>query len=121
MFGACWNGTRLGGVGNFPEGTPRALATRPTLLQVPVQGTSGEAPVATRVYLAPGMPRSGDAGGIHIAPLAEQTAGEARYVAQWMMTFVGYVVDAVRCRGHDGRPYGIELDLAGPVPPVTYA
>ncbi|MBN8713975.1 MAG: glycoside hydrolase family 2 [Xanthomonadales bacterium] len=91
-----WNGKRLGGVGDFSKGTPRAIATRPALLRVPVRGASGEAVVAIRVYLAPGMPRSGDAGGIHIAPiLAEKTAGEARYVAQWAMTFVGYVVDAV--------------------------
>jgi hypothetical protein len=91
-----WNGERLGGVGDFSKGAPRAIATRPTLLRVPVQGASGEALVAIRVYLAPGVPRSGDAGGIHIAPiLAEATAGEARYASQWMMTFVGYVVDAV--------------------------
>jgi hypothetical protein len=91
-----WNGKRLGGDGDFSKGTPRAVATLPALLRVPVQGTSGEALIAIRVYLAPGMPRSGDAGGIHIAPiLATKTAGEARYLSQWMMTIVGYVVDAV--------------------------
>lgn len=91
-----WNGQRLGGVGDFSQATPRALATRPKLLQVPVQDTSGEALIAIRVYLVPGMPRSADAGGIHIAPiLATRTAGQARYVTQWTMTFVGYVVDAV--------------------------
>lgn len=91
-----WNGRRLGGVGDFSKGQPRAIASRPTLLQIPASGTAGEAVVAIRVYFAPGMPRSADAGGIHIAPiLAEKTAGQARYVTQWAMSFVGYVVDAV--------------------------
>ncbi|TKR31056.1 glycoside hydrolase family 2 [Luteimonas gilva] len=91
-----WNGKRVGGVGDFSRDEPRVIATRPTLMRLPAQGRSGEATIAIRVYFSPAMPRGGDAGGIHIAPiLAEETAGQARYAAQWTKTFAGYVVDAV--------------------------
>jgi len=91
-----WNGTRIGGCGDFGERPPKAYATRPTLMRLPLRSTSGESVIAIRVYLSPAMRRNGDAGGVHIAPiLAKQHAGESRYAAQWAQTLRGYAVDAV--------------------------
>jgi hypothetical protein len=91
-----WNGERVGASGDFAAYPPRAFATRPALLSLPTQESSGRGVLAIRVYLTPSIGREPDAGGIHIAPiLVGEEAAAAWYVAQWSRTFLGYVVDVI--------------------------
>jgi hypothetical protein len=91
-----WNGARVAASGDFAANPPRAFATRPALLSLPVQGSSGRGLLAIRVYLTPSIGREPDAGGIHIAPvLVGEEAAAAWYGAQWSRTFLGYVVDVI--------------------------
>ncbi len=91
-----WNGRRIGGIGDFAAAQPRIYAVRPKLFELGETKSTGEGVLAIHVYLPKELAGDPEAGGIHVAPiLAEQTAGAARYLAQWWITFWGYVVDLV--------------------------
>ncbi|MDB5089586.1 MAG: glycoside hydrolase [Mucilaginibacter sp.] len=91
-----WNGRRIGGIGDFAAAPPRVYAARPKLFQLGETKSAGEGVLAIHVYLPKELVGDPEAGGIHVAPiLAEPTAGDARLLAQWWLTFWGYVVDLV--------------------------
>lgn len=94
VYQVYWNGTYIGGSGDFRHAVPVVYSTRPTLLPLPPGSTEGV--VAIRVWMAPGDSREADAGGIHIAPaVGDMATLMPLYREQWRQTFVGYVVDAV--------------------------
>jgi len=91
-----WNGKRIGGIGDFSPAQPTIYASRPKLFQLGEKASSGEAVIAIHVYLPKDMATDAEAGGMHVAPiLAEPAAGANLYLAQWWLTFWGYIADLV--------------------------
>lgn len=90
-----WNGTPIGGSGDFSGATPVIYSTRPQVLHLPPMAASArEAVIAIRVWMRPGLARESDAGGIHIPPtLGMAEAVDAQYRLQWLQTINGYVVE----------------------------
>jgi hypothetical protein len=90
-----WNGTLIGGSGDFSGRTPVIYSTRPQVLHLPpMGGGGGKAVVAIRVWMGPGIAREADAGGIHVPPtLGTTEAVDALYRLQWLQTINGYVVE----------------------------
>jgi len=92
-----WNGTLMGGAGDFSGRTPVVYSTRPQVFRLP-PGTANmdDAVIAIRVWMAPGQGRLADAGGIHIPPtLGTTEAIDAQYRLEWLQIFNGYVVEVV--------------------------
>ena len=92
-----WNGTLIGGSGDFSGETPVIYSTRPQVFHVPPEAANGhDAVIAMRVWMRSGLARAPDAGGIHIAPmLGTSEAINAQYQLDWLETFKGYVVEVV--------------------------
>lgn len=92
-----WNGTLIGGSGDFSGKTPVVYSTKPQVFRVPPQATDvHDAVIAIRVWMHPGLGRGPDAGGIHIPPmLGTSEAIHAQYQSDWLETFYGYVVEVV--------------------------
>lgn len=92
-----WNGTLLGGTGDFSGKTPVIYSSRPHYFQLPPEAAnSHDAVLAIRVWMSPGFGRAADSGGIHIPPmLGTSEAIGARYKLDWLETFNGYVVEVV--------------------------
>jgi hypothetical protein len=90
-----WNGTLVGGSGDFSGGTPTVYSTRPQVLRLPsMDADARDAVIAIRVWMRPGLAREPDAGGIHIPPtLGTREAIGAQYRLQWLQTINGYVVE----------------------------
>ena len=90
-----WNGTLIGGSGDFSGRTPVVYSTRPQVLRLPPAATTAhDAVIAIRVWMLPGQSRLPDAGGIHVPPtLGTAEAVDARYRQEWLQTFNGYVVE----------------------------
>jgi hypothetical protein len=90
-----WNGTPIGGQGDFSGGTPVIYSSRPQVLHLPpMAANTREAVIAIRVWMRPGLSRAPDAGGIHIPPaLGTAEAVDAQYRLQWLQTVNGYVVE----------------------------
>lgn len=90
-----WNGTLIGGSGDFSGTTPVIYSTKPQVLRLPPGATDGgDAVIAIRVWMRPGVARVPDAGGMHIAPmLGTGGAIDAQYRLQWLQTVKGYVVE----------------------------
>lgn len=96
-----WNGTLIGGTGDFSGKTPVIYSTRPQIFQLPPKAANvHDAVIAIRVWMAPGQARLPDAGGIHIPPkLGTTEAIDAQYQLEWLQTFHGYVVEVVEPLG----------------------
>lgn len=92
-----WNGTLLGGSGDFSAKTPVIYSTRPQAFRLPPETTNAhDAVIAIRVWMSPGQGRLPDSGGIHIPPtLGTTEAIDALYRLEWLQTFNGYVVEVV--------------------------
>ncbi|HET6726203.1 MAG TPA: glycoside hydrolase, partial [Gammaproteobacteria bacterium] len=92
-----WNGTLIGGSGDFSGETPVIYSTKPQIFHLPPGAVNGrDAVVAIRVWMRPGLARVSDSGGIHIAPsLGTTDAINAQYRLEWLQTFKGYVVEVV--------------------------
>jgi hypothetical protein len=90
-----WNGTLVGGSGDFSGETPVVHSTRPQVLHLPPAATRArDAVIAIRVWMLPGQSRLPDAGGIHVPPtLGTAEAVDAQYRLEWLQTFNGYVVE----------------------------
>lgn len=90
-----WNGTLIGGSGDFSGRTPVIYSTRPQIFRLPpMAGDARDAVIAIRVWMRPSLAREPDAGGIHIPPtLGTSEAVDAEYRLQWLQTFNGYVVE----------------------------
>ncbi|HET7570221.1 MAG TPA: glycoside hydrolase [Gammaproteobacteria bacterium] len=90
-----WNGTLIGGSGDFSGKTPVIYSTKPQIFRLPPEAANADdAVVAIRVWMRPGLARTPDAGGIHIAPMLGTTdAINAQYRLQWLQTVKGYVVE----------------------------
>jgi hypothetical protein len=90
-----WNGTLVGGSGDFSGSTPTVYSTRPQVLHLPsMDADARDAVIAIRVWMRPGVAREPDAGGIHIPPaLGTREAIDAQYRLQWLQTINGYVVE----------------------------
>lgn len=90
-----WNGSLIGGSGDFSGKAPVIYSTRPQVFRLPPAAASTrDAVVAIRVWMRSGLAREPDAGGIHIAPtLGTSEAINAQYQLQWLQTFNGYVVE----------------------------
>ncbi|MGA9332668.1 MAG: glycoside hydrolase family 2 [Rudaea sp.] len=90
-----WNGTLIGGSGDFSGNTPVIYSSRPQVFHVPLEGNGmHDAVIAIRVWMRPGMGRGPDAGGIHIPPMLGTSEGiHAQYQSDWLETFNGYVVE----------------------------
>lgn len=99
-----WNGTLIGGSGDFSGETPVIYSTRPQVFRLPPEAVNGhDAVIAIRVWMRAGLARVPDAGGIHIAPmLGTSEAINAQYQLDWLETFKGYVVEVV-------EPFGFVL------------
>lgn len=97
------NGALAGCDGDFSTRPPTVYSIQPRLfilpkhLQPAVNNGVINIVIAFRVWAAAGtMAAAPDAGGIHIAPsLGDKNDIAARYHAQWVQTFWGYVVDAI--------------------------
>lgn len=91
-----WNGKRIGGIGDFAATPPRVYGVRPQLFGLGEAAPAGDDVLAIHVYLPRESVGDPEAGGIHVAPiLAEPAAGAALHLAQWWLTFWGYVADLV--------------------------
>ena len=91
-----WNGKRIGGIGDFAATPPRVYGVRPQLFGLGETASTGDGVLAVHVYLPKELVGDPEAGGIHVAPiLAEPSAGAALHLAQWWLTFWGYVADLV--------------------------
>jgi hypothetical protein len=92
-----WNGTLIGGSGDFSGMTPVIYRTRPQIFRLPADAMNGhDAVIAIRVWMSPGQGRLPDAGGIHIPPTLGTTGAiDAKYQLEWLQTFNGYVVEVV--------------------------
>lgn len=92
-----WNGTLIGGSGDFSGKTPVIYSTRPQVFRLPPGATNAhDAVIAIRVWMSPGQGRLPDSGGIHIPPtLGTAEAIHAQYRLEWLQTFNGYVVEVV--------------------------
>lgn len=92
-----WNGTLIGGSGDFSGKTPVIYSTRPQIFRLPPEAAKAHgAVIAIRVWMRPGLARVPDAGGIHIPPmLGMGEAIHAQYQLDWLETFKGYVVEVV--------------------------
>ncbi len=92
-----WNGTLIGGTGDFSGTKPVIYSTRPQIFRLPPESANAhDAVIAIRVWMRPGLGRGQDAGGIHIAPmLGTIDAISAQYQLDWLETFKGYVVEVV--------------------------
>lgn len=90
-----WNGSLIGGSGDFSGRTPVIYSTRPQVFRLPpATAHVRDAVIAIRVWMLPGQARLPDAGGIHIPPtLGTTEAIDAQYQLQWLQTFNGYVVE----------------------------
>jgi hypothetical protein len=88
-----WNGTLIGGSGDFSGSTPVIYSTRPQVFRLPPVATR-DAVIAIRVWMRSGIAREADAGGIHIPPtLGTSETIDAQYRLQWLQTIQGYVVE----------------------------
>jgi len=96
------NGVLLGSDGDFSGKTPIVYSIQPRIFSL---SGAGFAPkdgkdslvIAFRVWVDASTVKGSpdDAGGIHIAPaIGEKSGIEARYHAQWLQSFWGYIVDA---------------------------
>src|SRR5690625_1383598 len=92
-----WNGKLIGGSGDFSGEMPVAYSIRPQVIDLPREvANAGDAVIAIRVWMHPGLARFTDAGGIHIAPmLGARDAIHAQYRLDRLETFKGYVVEVV--------------------------
>jgi hypothetical protein len=90
-----WNGTLMGGSGDFSGKTPVVYSTRPQVLHVPPSAMNAhDTVIAIRVWMLPGQARLPDSGGIHVPPtLGTAEAVDAQYQLEWLQTFNGYVVE----------------------------
>lgn len=90
-----WNGSLIGGSGDFSGRTPVIYSTKPQVFHLPPDAANvHDAVIAIRVWMRSGLSREPDAGGIHIAPtLGTSKAVDAQYRLQWLQTFNGYVVE----------------------------
>jgi len=96
-YQAFWNGTLIGGSGDFSGKTPVIYSTRPQVFRLPPEAANvHDAVIAIRVWMSPGQGRLSDSGGIHIPPtLGTTEAIDAQYRLEWLQTFNGYVVEVV--------------------------
>lgn len=101
VYQVFWNGTLLGGTGDFSGKTPVIYSTRPQIFRLPrMTANVHDAVIAIRVWMRPGLGRATDSGGIHIPPtLGTPQAVEARYQSEWLQTFNGYVLEVVEPLG----------------------
>lgn len=101
VYQVFWNGTLIGGSGDFSGKTPVIYSTRPQMFRVPPQADGvHDAVIAIRVWMRPGLGRGQDAGGIHIPPtLGTAEVIGARYQLEWLQTFNGYIVEVVEPLG----------------------
>ncbi|WP_426663536.1 glycoside hydrolase family 2 [Rhodanobacter aciditrophus] len=99
-----WNGTLLGGSGDFSGKVPVIYSTRPQVFRLPPMPAGvHDAVIAVRVWMRAGLSRDPDAGGIHIPPsLGASDAVDAQYRSQWRQTIEGYVLEVV-------EPFGFVL------------
>ena len=97
-----FNGHLLGGIGDFTRTPTSLVSIQPRLFALPrawwTKNPDGlSAVVAFRVVLPKGSVASGDAGGIHIAPLIGTAKGAGdHYKLEWLQTIEGYAVDAMQ-------------------------
>jgi len=90
-----WNGQRLGGSGRLGT-TPRLVGTRPMRFALPADAAGARGVLAIRAFMLPRPEGSGDAGGMHSAPiLAPRPIGAALHRAQWERTIAGYIVEVI--------------------------
>ncbi len=92
-----WNGALIGGSGDFSGEAPVIYSTKPQVFRLPAEAaTVGDAVIAVRVWMRPGLTRLPDAGGIHVPPmLGTRDAITAQYQLDWLETVKGYVVEVV--------------------------
>ena len=92
-----WNGALIGGSGDFSDNPPVIYSTKPQIFRLPPEATNvGDAVIAIRVWMRPGLARLSDAGGIHVPPmLGTSDAIDAQYRLDWLQTIKGYVVEIV--------------------------
>ncbi len=90
-----WNGVLVGGSGDFSGRDPVVYSSKPRIFPLPPGAVpTRDAVIAIRVWMRPGLGRTSDAGGIHIAPvLGTGKAVAAQYRMQWLQTIKGYVVE----------------------------
>ena len=96
-----WNGTLVGGIGDFAGKPPVIYSTRPQVLRLPPMAAGiHRAVIAVRVWMRPGLSRDPDAGGIHIPPtLGASGAIHAQYQLQWLQTIEGYALEVAEPLG----------------------